>query len=77
MHTCAKDFKDSFSLHIVDEQEIVDSIPVIRSTANGLDDIGLKFIIIILPLSLHFILHIINTINIISTSSYPVVWKRA
>lgn len=63
----------SFRFHEVNEFEVINAIHEIKSNAVGLDEIPLKFLKIVLPLLITPISFLFN--KIISSGSYPSVWK--
>ncbi|XP_075163164.1 uncharacterized protein LOC142235791 [Haematobia irritans] len=66
---------DEFSFDCIYEDDIYDAVQRVRSGSVGVDGIPIKFIRIILPYILRYILYLFNTI--VTTSVYPMAWKLA
>lgn len=66
---------DNFSFHNIDFNDVSRAFLHIKSNATGLDLIPLKFLKLLLPVILPYLVHIFNTI--LTTSEFPMIWKRA
>lgn len=64
-----------FDFQCFNQTDILESFCHVKSNAVGLDDIHPRFIKIILPWIIPFLMHLFNTI--ITTSTFPVGWKLA
>jgi len=66
---------DRFYFHGISENEVLEAIKSVKSTAVGLDNIHPRFLKMLLPIIIPFITYIFN--NIICRSIFPLNWKRA
>lgn len=71
----AADSPDSFTFRTVQSWQIINAIWDVKSNATGLDGLSIRFVKIVLPLVLHQITHMFN--SIILTSVFPNCWKHA
>lgn len=65
----------NFSFKPVQSWEVVNAIWDIKSNATGFDGLPIKFIKLILPLTLHHVTYMFN--KFIEFSSFPLLWKHA
>lgn len=71
----SEDIFDGFAFSCVTDSEVLASLLDVKSNATGSDEIHPRFLKILLPFILPFIVHIFNTI--ITTSIFPAAWKCA
>lgn len=66
---------NKFNFQCFTINDVVEGFRAVNSNAVGLDNMHPRFIKLILPLIIHYITHIFN--SIVTTSNYPSGWKLA